>query len=121
MGTVLFPLGADGYADKTNEDENGGGILMLRAASPVIRNCLVVQNKTWADDPDYSGTKTIPGFGLGGGFYIDDGCSPTGVNCTVANNHAHTRGGGLSSHQSPFFRNMIFWGNTSLNAKLIED
>ncbi|MDD3275506.1 MAG: S8 family serine peptidase [Kiritimatiellales bacterium] len=118
VSPVIFPLGAEGYADTTDEDENGGGILMLRDSSPFIVNCLVVNNRTWADDP--ASGATVPDFGLGGAFYVGAGCSPTGVNCTVADNHANTLGGGLSSFQSPFLRNMIFWGNTSSNATIID-
>lgn len=119
--SILFPLGEDGYTEVTDEDENGGGILLLRGSSPLMINCLVVSNRTWAEDPDYPETKLVPDYGLGGGFYIGSGCSPTGVNCTVADNHANTRGGGLSSFQSPFLRNMIFWGNTSSNAAIVEN
>ena len=117
---VLFPLGESDYIELTDEDENGGGVLLLRSSSPVMVNCLISGNRTWAEDPDYSGTKLVPDYGLGGGIYIGDGCSPTGVNCTVVDNHANTRGGGLSSFQSPFLRNMIFWGNTCSNVAIVE-
>lgn len=121
VAAQLFPDGLDRIKDTTKEDENGGGILLLRGSSPFIVNSLVVSNRTWAEDPNYSKPKLVPDFGLGGGLYIGDGCSPTGVNCTVADNHANTRGGGLSSHQSPFLRNMIFWGNTSSNATIVNN
>jgi subtilisin family serine protease len=118
--TNLFPLGEEDYTEVIDEDENGGGILLLRGSSPLMVNCLVVSNRTWAEDPKFPETKLVPDYGLGGGFYIGSGCSPTGVNCTVADNHANTRGGGLSSFQSPFLRNMIFWGNTSSNAAIVD-
>ena len=117
----LFPLKVEDYTDTTDEDENGGGILLLRGASPTIRNCLIAQNRTWADDPNYSDSTLVPDFGLGGGFYIGDGCYPSGFNCTVVDNHANTLGGGLSSHQSPFLRNMIFWGNTASDTSIFEE
>jgi parallel beta-helix repeat protein len=119
VATQLFPDDLEREKDTTKEDENGGAILMMRGSSPFIVNCLAVNNRTWAEDPNYSKLKLTPDFGLGGGFYVGDGCSPTGVNCTVADNHANTLGGGLSSHQSPFLRNMIFWGNTSSNATVV--
>lgn len=121
IGAVISPLDAEDYADVTDEDENGGGILMLRGASPVIRNCLVAQNRTWAEDPDYIDSKSVPDYGLGGGLYIGSECFPTGFNCTVADNLAWTYGGGVSSHQGIFLRNMIFWGNTSSNAYITEE
>jgi parallel beta-helix repeat protein len=120
VGTSQVDLSTAGLSDTTDEDENGGGLLLLRGASPMIRNCLIVENTTWADDPDYSATSTAPGYGLGGGIYIGSGCSPTGVNCTVAGNHANTRGGGLTSVGNPYFVNMIFWDNTSSNAVVDE-
>jgi subtilisin family serine protease len=107
------------YVDTTSSDENGAGILILNGSSPLLQNCLIVGNQTWADDPTYTGlvgTKRDPEFGLGAGIYIDISCNPTGVNCTVVDNHANTRGGGLSSAGRPLFRNMIFWDNTSSNA-----
>lgn len=117
----VFPLGLDGYEDITDEDENGAGILLLRGSSPWIQNCLITDNRTWADDPDYRvNDALVPDFGLGAGLYVGENCSPTGVNCTVAGNHAQTRGGGLSSYQSPFLRNMIFWDNTSSDAVILE-
>ncbi|MEI7850862.1 MAG: right-handed parallel beta-helix repeat-containing protein, partial [Kiritimatiellales bacterium] len=119
VGPIIFPLNVPTWTDTTDEDENGGGILMLRGSSPFIVNNLIINNRTWADDPEYSETKLIPDFGLGGGLYVGDGCFPTAANCTVADNHAHTRGGGLSSFQSPVLRNMIFWGNTSSNATIV--
>ena len=115
----LFPDGLPRVNDTTDEDENGGGILMLRGSSPFMVNCLVVGNRTWAEDSDYSFKKLRPDFGLGGGFYVGEGCSPTGVNCTVSDNHANTLGGGSTSLGGPFFRNMIFWGNTASNTVIV--
>ncbi len=120
VGTSLIDLSTAGLSDTTDEDENGAGLLLLRGASPMIRNCLIAENTTWADDPDYSALSTAPAYGLGGGIYIGSGCSPTGVNCTVAGNHANTRGGGITSLGSPYFVNMIFWDNTSSNAAIDE-
>jgi hypothetical protein len=104
--------------DTTSSDENGAGILLLNGSSPLLQNCLIVGNTTWADDPAYSETAVAPSFGLGAGIYIGSGCNPTGINCTVVNNHANTRGGGVSSAGRPFFRNTIFWDNTSSNARI---
>ena len=117
--TVTFDLTTN-YVDTTSLDENGAGLLILNESSPLLQNCLIVGNRTWADDPAYSGlTNTVPKFGLGAGIYIGLGCNPTGVNCTVVDNHANTLGGGLSSAGRPLFRNMIFWGNTSSNATIV--
>jgi len=120
---VLFPLSTNTPApvDTTSPDENGAGILILNESSPLLRNCLIVGNNTWADDPAYSDTATYPSFGLGAGVYIGTGCNPTGVNCTVADNHANTRGGGVSSAGRPLFRNMILWDNTSSHAAIVTD
>jgi|GEM_PF-6771868 len=122
VAAQLFPDGLDREKnDTTQEDENGGGLLLLRDSSPFIVNSLIVNNRTWAEDPEYSKPKLVPDYGLGGGFYIGSGCSPTGVNCTVVDNHANTRGGGLTSFAKPFLRNMIFWGNTSSNATIVNN
>jgi hypothetical protein len=116
---VQFDLLNSDAADTTSSDENGAGILILNGSSPLLRNCLIAGNTTWADDPAYSDTAAEPAFGLGAGIYVGSECSPTGVNCTVVNNHANTRGGGLSSAGRPLFRNMIFWDNTSSNATIV--
>ncbi|QHI70825.1 S8 family serine peptidase [Tichowtungia aerotolerans] len=118
FGPVLFPLSNSEAADITSLDENGGGVLILNQSAPELINCLIAGNRTWAEDPDYEENAWEPAFGLGGGIYVENGCAPIGVNCTVADNHANTRGGGLSSAGRPFFRNMIFWGNTSSNATI---
>ncbi len=117
--THLFPANTPNLVDTTDENENGAGILLLNGASPLIRNSLIIGNRTWAEDPAYSDTKTAPEYGLGGGIYIGEHCSPTGVNCTVANNHANTRGGGLSSIGESLMLNMIYWGNTASNAAIV--
>ncbi len=120
VGRNLTP---DGATDQTDEDENGAGILLLRGASPIIQNCLIAQNRTWADDPDYTGVTFLespPEFGLGGGIYAGVGCNPTGINCTVADNTANTRGGGFCSLGSSLMRNMIFWGNAANSAGMNE-
>lgn len=119
----LADYSLSGFSDKVSEDENGGGLLLLRGSSPMMRNCLIVENTTWADDPApvvNSENIQVQAYGLGGGLYIGAECYPTGVNCTVANNHANTRGGNLSSEGHPYFVNMIFWDGTA-NDALIED
>ena len=119
IAPVLFTLGDPSYEDTTSLNENGAGILILNGSSPLLQNCLIVGNTTWADDPAYSDTSAAPAFGLGAGIYIGNGCNPTGGNCTVADNHANTRGGGISSAGRPLFRNMIIWDNTSSNAAIV--
>ncbi len=124
VATHLADYTQEGFSDTVNEDENGAGLLLLRGSSPLIRNCLIVENRTWADDPAPTLTghnEWVQAYGLGGGIYIGEECNPTGVNCTVANNHANTRGGGLSSSGNPFFVNMIFWTNTANDAIMQED
>ena len=51
-------------------------------------------------------------------MYIQNGCNPTGVNCTVVDNIAQTRGGGIASAGRPLFRNMIIWDNIASNAAI---
>ena len=116
---VLLDLTNSLIADVTSADENGAGILLSGGSSPLIQNCLIVGNITWADDPAYSDTAEAPAFGLGGGIYIPDGCNPTGVNCTVADNIALTRGGGIASAGRPVFRNMIIWDNIAAEASIV--
>jgi hypothetical protein len=122
VSRTLFDLSDTNATDTVSEDENGGGILLLRGASPLIRNCLVAENYTWADDPapHYNAhNEKIQDYGLGGGIYVGTDCNPTGVNCTVANNHSNTRGGGMSSSGNPLVLNMIYWGNTANDALIL--
>ena len=118
---ALFPLGNTNAFDLQMEDENGAGILLLRGSSPLIRNCLIAENRTWAEDYSFSDEASEPLYGLGGGLYIGTNCSPTGINCTVANNSANTRGGGVASAGSPQFFNMVYWGNTASNAAVVSE
>jgi hypothetical protein len=115
----VLDLANSDLVDTTSADENGAGILLQDESSPLIQNCLIVENRTWADDPGYSETVASPSFGLGGGIYIPNGCNPIGVNCTVVANTAQTRGGGIASAGRPVFRNMIIWDNTSYNADIL--
>ena len=117
-GAMLFPTTNSLAKDVTNPDENGAGVLILSQAAPELINCLIANNRTWAEDPDYAENIGAPGYGLGAGIYVGSACEPVGINCTVVDNHANTRGGGVSSAGRPFFRNMIFWDNTSSNAAI---
>ena len=116
--TSLFPAGNPDAMDTVDSDENGGGLLLLNGSDIAMENTLIASNRTWAEDPDYSDESVYPVYGLGGGIHVADGCELTAMNCTIADNHARTRGGGLSSHRSSCLRNMIFWGNTSSNATM---
>jgi len=101
--------------DHVFDNENGGGILLTGGSRIRLENALIAGNRTWAWDPDFSEKKLIPAYGLGGGLYVGDGCSATGVNITVSGNVAMTRGGGVSSHHRSLFRNAIVWGNSASN------
>ncbi len=116
-----FPLTNDEAEDATDSDENGGGVLLINGSDSELINCLIANNRTWADDPDYADEKFAPEYGVGGGISVGEGCNPIGINCTVVDNFSFTRGGGMSSSGRPFFRNMIFWGNTSSNSTILED
>ncbi len=101
--------------DVTFENENGGGILLTDGSLLRMENAVLSGNRTHAEDPDFPAGKLVPDFGLGGGLYVGESCSVTGVNFTASANHARTRGGGLSSHEWSLLRNAIVWGNTSSN------
>jgi len=116
----LFSLTASNVVDVTSSDENGGGLLVRNNSSLYMENTLIAGNRTWAEDPYDSAGTGLPDYGLGGGLHVDSGSDLTSINCTIADNHANTRGGGLSTQQSAYLRNMIFWGNTSSNAVIVD-
>ncbi len=99
--------------DETHDDENGGGILLLDGSLPLVQNCVIAGNRTSALDLDYPENKEYPDFGLGGGIYVGSRCSARTINCTLAENLAMTRGGGITSLGNfvEYIRNTIIWTN----------
>ncbi|VGO14954.1 Thermophilic serine proteinase [Pontiella desulfatans] len=113
-----------GITDVTHVEENGGGILLMSGSFPVVQNCVIVGNQTWASDPDFSkGDVSKPYYGLGGGLFSGADCSIRLVNCTVADNLAMTLGGGFTTYGNhiEYMRNDILWGNVCSNAWLDTD
>ena len=114
----------DDMKDEVNDDENGGGILLLSGSFPTIQNCVIVDNRTWASDPEYSkGNELKPYYGLGGGIFVGEDCASRTINCTIADNLAMTLGGGITTYGNfvETLRNDVFWGNACSNAWLNTD
>ncbi|MBN2162630.1 MAG: S8 family serine peptidase [Pontiellaceae bacterium] len=112
---------SDDADDVQHVEENGGGILLMDGSFPTIENCLIVNNRTVASDPEYSkGNSAKPYFGLGGGIFTGADCATRLINCTVADNVAMTLGGGITTYGNyvEFLRNDILWGNVCSNAWL---
>ena len=106
---------SDDADDVQNDEENGGGILLMDGSFPTIQNCLIVSNCTFASDPEYSkGNSAKPYYGLGGGIFAGADCSTRLVNCTVVENSAMTLGGGMTTYGNyvEFLRNDILWSNS---------
>jgi subtilisin family serine protease len=115
--TNIAVLAADtdsDVVDETNDEENGGGILLMDGSFPVIQNSVIDNNSTVASDPDYSnGDVAKPYYGLGGGIFSGADCSVELVNCSVVDNTAMTLGGGFTTYGNyeEYLRNDVFWGN----------
>lgn len=95
--------GGYGHFDGPGGISIGGGILCDSGSSPTIRNCIVIENKT---------------YNAGGGLAIMNGSSPDVVDCLFENNlgnsvsYITSYGGGVRCHlSSPTFRNCVFSGN----------
>lgn len=109
---ALLAADSEGWADVTDDDENGGAVLLLNGSVMYAQNTLMANNAAVASDPDYPENKIRPDYGLGGGVFIGAGCQASNMNCTVVDNSAR-RGGGYSSLGTyvDHMRNMILWGN----------
>ncbi|WP_372807996.1 S8 family serine peptidase [Pontiella sp.] len=104
----------DDMADEINDEENGGGILLMAGSFPLIQNCVIAGNGTVASDPDYSnGDVAKPYYGLGGGIFSGADCAVELINCTVVSNTAMTLGGGFTTYgnHEEYLRNDVLWGN----------
>jgi hypothetical protein len=114
----------DDMEDVTDDNENGGAILLLNGSVMYAQNTLFAGNVTTASDPDYyedNGTKIHPDYGLGGAIYVGDTCWISNMNCTVVDNSSR-RGGGISSHgvHKDHLRNMILWDNSAIDIDIDE-
>lgn len=82
---VIFKSGEDehailsGFTITNGRGMNGGGI-RCENASPVLRNCVVRDNRSTSQ---------------GGGVYCSDSSSPTIMNCEIRDNEAAYSGGGI--------------------------
>lgn len=115
--------GENNATDERNEDENGGGILLLSGSFPLIQNCVIVNNRTWASDPEFPDSAIKQYYGLGGGIFAGPNCATRTINCTISDNIAMTLGGGITTYGNfvEYLRNDIFWGNLCHNAWLDTD
>jgi hypothetical protein len=110
----------DGYASQF-----GGGILCDYGSSPVIRNCVINENKAGSDGGGFffdqnSNPQIINclitanealAFNEGGGAAFCYESSPIFSNCTISSNIGDF-GGGIASYEgNPAFENCILWGN----------
>ena len=71
--------GGSAFGNLGDDDGNGGGIC-IRAASPLIRDCLIIGNSAAT---------------YGGGVYMRDRDEPRLVACAIAGNWSESRGGGV--------------------------
>ncbi len=118
--------------DKWDLDDYDGGGMYNREASPVVANCLFVNNRASANGGGMGnrfGSPTvvncvfvgnISGGGVnGGGGMHNYASSPEVVHCTFYGNQGGYAFGGMqneadedsSTPSSPIVRNSIFWGN----------
>lgn len=79
----------------------GGGIASLEDSSPLIEDCLLLENNAFGDT-----------FGWGGGLVIRE-ASATLVNCVIAGNYAVSGGGILVYHGQGTFIGCTISGNHS--------
>lgn len=87
----------DGFTIMRGAATNGGG-LYNNVASPILRNCVFVNNRASSD---------------GGGAY-NHGASPVFTNCTFTANSGFASGGGVYNlGGSPAFTNCAFTANTA--------
>jgi hypothetical protein len=85
----------NGDAELEAWEQDGGG--MYAGGSPIVRNCLFMNNHAWH---------------WGGGFYCSDG-SPTLVNCLFINNSVQYLGGGAYCCAGSIVTNCTFSGNSA--------
>ncbi|MEW6744099.1 MAG: right-handed parallel beta-helix repeat-containing protein [Planctomycetota bacterium] len=124
FGSRPYPAGGGIYID-----QNGGTF------GPVIRSCIVSGNRVVGDGATGGGIEvcygTSPGPSYpeiidclimdnhadysGGGIALDTASSSCHIwNCTIVNNSAGTRAGGLDCHHATIdIRSCIIWGNTA--------
>lgn len=111
---------------------NVGGGMICAPGSPTIVNCVFRNNSAYLGGGAYvsgtarfincvfHGNSTIVFFGAGGAIYADNAfdanSGPVLDHCTVVNNSANERGGGLAidyGGRTMTVRNSILWGNTA--------
>lgn len=108
----------------------GGGAIGLWNSSPVIRNCVFMNNSgNWSgaiscafgSSPDivnclFYGNKSLKNSVDGGGaMLVAADANPRLLNNTFVKNHSNYRGGALEIYNgsNPVLINNIFWGNTA--------
>jgi hypothetical protein len=111
-----------------NADVTGGGIFNSNS-SPVISNCVIINNSTNAGGNGagiYNEALSSPTFvnciivsnstdGLGGGMYNSES-NPTLINCDILKNSAGYGGGIYNDTSSlPVINNSIIWFNTAVS------
>ncbi|WP_168433222.1 S8 family serine peptidase [Pontiella sulfatireligans] len=117
---AVYAHETDGVDDARNDEENGGGILLMSGSFPTVQNCVIVNNRTTAIDPEFPENVLKPYYGLGGGLFAGPNCKVNLINCTVADNEAMTLGGGFTTYGNfvEYMRNDILWSNSCNNAQL---
>ncbi len=74
---------------------DGGGIGLDNASSPMIMNCKIISNDGI----------------FGGGLYATNGSNPTIMNCIFSNNQATFGGGAYHLGSNPMYKNVLISGN----------
>jgi parallel beta-helix repeat protein len=117
----------NGYAYGDHFDRHGGGAIRCDYSSPVIRNCIILNNSAAWDGGginNYNSNPTIINCTFignsainndGGGINNVNNSNPIITNCMFSNNLAYDWGGGIRNiHSSnPTIKNCIFSKNAS--------
>jgi len=115
--------GGYGHFDGPDMESQAGGILFINNSSPLIYNCIFIDNFS----EEYGGALGLRGaspvirdctiklntaYGWGGGIY-SVGSSPNIVNTIIEGNESNNGGGALLVTGIPYFDNCIFLNNSS--------
>jgi hypothetical protein len=74
---------------------DGGGIALDNASSPMIANCKIINNKA----------------NFGGGVFATNGSNPTFMNCMIMGNQSTFGGGSYHLGSNAMYKNVLFSGN----------
>ena len=110
---------------QAQDNDRGGGILMITASNGTIRDCVFVGNRCTfgggagyvrSSSPTFDGCRFENNLGgsFGGAFDCFQNCNPTFLDCVFTGNSA-ARAGALEFFQNcqPKLTNCVIWNNTA--------